>query len=73
MMEELSFAVGDHVEKVSGDYRFDGIVVAAFHKLGGRARYVVENGDGLLHVFSAPNLKPAAAMPMPPVNKEDRR
>ena len=55
-MDELHFKVGDRVCKISGDYRFAGVVVAAFHKISGRARYVVENDDGLLHVFSAPNL-----------------
>lgn len=72
-MENLLFAIGDYVEKVSGDYRFDGVVVAAFHKLDGRARYVVENGDGLLHVFSASNLARAPAAPLPPAGTGDRR
>lgn len=51
--EPLVFAIGDHVEKVGGDYQFKGHVVAAFHKLSGLARYVVEDGHGVLHVYSA--------------------
>ena len=49
-------AVGDHVAKISGDYRFVGVVVAAFGKLGGSRRYVVENSDGVLHIFSGKQL-----------------
>lgn len=47
---------GDLVSKVGGDYRFDGIVVAAFEKLSGGVRYVVEDDRGVLHIFSAKNL-----------------
>jgi hypothetical protein len=31
-------------------------VPAAFGKLGGRRRYVVENVDGVLHIFSGKQL-----------------
>lgn len=50
------FQVGDKVEKISGDYTFEGIVVAAFSKLSGKTRYVVENPDGILHIFSEKQL-----------------
>ena len=54
---EIVFTVGDHVTKTSGDYRFDGVVVAAFVKLDGRSwRYVVENRDGVLHIFTGKQL-----------------
>ncbi len=53
---ETTPAVGDLVSKVGGDYRFDGTVVAAFTKLGGAARYVVEDDRGILHIFGAKNL-----------------
>jgi hypothetical protein len=57
---EIVFTVGDHVTKTSGDYRFDGVVVAAFVKLDGRSwRYVVENRDGVLHIFSGKQLAAA--------------
>jgi hypothetical protein len=59
-MTESEFKVGDSVSKVGGDYRFDGIVVAAFSKLSGAVRYVVEDDRGVLHVYSAKNLKPAS-------------
>jgi hypothetical protein len=36
--------------------RFAGIVVAAFVKLGGSRRHVVENPDGMLHIFCGRNL-----------------
>jgi hypothetical protein len=51
------FNVGDKVEKVGGDYRFDGIVVAKFAKLSGLVRYVVEDDRGVLHIYSEKNLK----------------
>lgn len=51
------FMVGDKVSKVGGDYKFDGIVVATFHKLSGVIRYVVEDDRGVLHIYSDKNLK----------------
>jgi len=49
--------IGSRVEKVTGDYRFHGVVVARFQKLDGKVRFVVENEDGILHIFSEKNLK----------------
>lgn len=49
--------VGDKVEKVGGDYIFDGIVVSVFEKLSGKIRYVVEDDRGILHIFSDKQLK----------------
>jgi hypothetical protein len=54
--EEGMLAAGDTVEKIGGDYRFKGRVVAAFRKLGGQPRYVVEDDRGVLHVYSRANL-----------------
>lgn len=52
------FRVGDHVEKVGGDYSFRGRVVCLFVKLDQKSmRYVVENSDGVLHIYSDKNLK----------------
>lgn len=51
------FQVGDKVEKVGGDYTFPGPVVAAFCKLSGAQRYVVEDDRGVLHIFSDKNLR----------------
>ncbi len=48
---------GDKVRKISGDYKFHGIVVAHFTKLGGQVRVVVENEDGVLHIFSEKQLE----------------
>lgn len=50
------FKVGDPVSKTGGDYRFDGFVVAAFNKLSGVPRYVVEDDRGILHIYSEKNL-----------------
>jgi hypothetical protein len=44
--------VGDRVEKIGGDYTFRGVVVAVFCKRSGVVRVVVENDDGILHIFS---------------------
>jgi hypothetical protein len=53
----MSFQVNDKVEKVGGDYVFVGVIVAVFKKLSGAERYVVEDDRGVLHVYSAKNLK----------------
>jgi hypothetical protein len=55
--EAFEFSHGDKVEKVGGDYRFEGHVVAVFRKLSGARRYVVEDDRGVLHVYSAKNLR----------------
>lgn len=45
--------IGDRVEKVTGDYTFKGTVVAVFNKLNdGPLRVVVENEQGILHIFN---------------------
>ncbi len=49
--------VGTKVRKVGGDYTFVGVVVAAFTKLSGKERYVVEDDRGILHIFSEKNLE----------------
>lgn len=54
---ESNFKVGDIVEKVGGDYTFEGHVVAVFTKLSGAIRLVVEDDRGVLHVYSEKNLK----------------
>ena len=55
-MEELIFKIGDKVQKIGGDYFFKGTVIASFHKLNGKARYCVENSDGLIHIFNGKQL-----------------
>jgi hypothetical protein len=57
MAATFKFNVGEKVRKVSGDYRFVGHVVAAFQKLSGQIRYVVEDDRGILHIFSEANLE----------------
>ena len=56
MTQEPTFEVNDYVVKLTGDYRFCGHVVAAFSKISGARRYVVENADGVLHIFSGKQL-----------------
>lgn len=51
------FRVRDIVSKVGGDYRFDGMIVAVFHKVSGAVRYVVEDDRGVLHIFRAEQLR----------------
>ena len=53
------FRRGQQVVKDGGDYTFRGVVVAAFAKQSGKVRYVVENADGILHIFSEAQLKEA--------------
>ena len=53
--------VGDFVRKYKGDYKFAGTAVSVFRKSSGVVRYVVENDDGILHIFSESQLIPPAA------------
>lgn len=55
-MDKTWFNEGDHVQKTTGDYVFYGVVVAVIRKRGGDIRYAVENGHGILHIFSAKQL-----------------
>ena len=48
----MKFKIGDKVVKSGGDYYFIGEIVASFNKLSGPERYVVENKDGVLYIFS---------------------
>jgi hypothetical protein len=49
--------VGTRVCNRGSDYRFCGFIVAVFRKTSGAVRYVVENDDGVLHIFSDKNLE----------------
>lgn len=53
----MKYKVMDLVAKDSGDYYFSGYVVAAFEKLSGIERYVVENEDGMLFIFNEKQLE----------------
>lgn len=53
---ENQLKVGDYVNKIGGDYRYEGVIVARFSKTSGQVRFVVENSDGLLFIFSGNNL-----------------
>lgn len=48
--------IGKRVSKTGGDYSFDGEIRAVFRKKSGVVRYVVENDQGILHIFSAANI-----------------
>jgi hypothetical protein len=51
------FNVGDVVEKTGGDYVFIGTVQAVFKKRNEVMRIVVENYDGILHIFNPTQLR----------------
>src|SRR5262245_59243380 len=56
-MIEFAFDVGDRVRKTGGDYMFVGHVIMRGTKIKSDAiRYVVENADGLLHIFNEQQL-----------------
>jgi hypothetical protein len=55
-MKELK--IRQTVRKVTGDYVFEGYIVSKFKKRNGMVRYVVENYQGILHIFSRQNLEP---------------
>lgn len=52
----FAFHEGDWVIKNAGDYSFNGVVLVVFRKRSGSPRYIVENSDGVVHIFSAVQL-----------------
>ena len=56
-MNDTEIKVGDSVYKTGGDYRFRGVVVSVFKKRSGIIRCVVENDEGILHIFSPKQLE----------------
>ena len=62
--EALRFKLGQRVEKTTGDYSFDGKIVAVFKKRDGvTARYVVESGDGVLMIMNDKQLEDGEETP----------
>jgi hypothetical protein len=55
--EQRVWEVGDQVIKTGGDYVFSGEVRAVFSKRSGQVRVVVENPDGILHIFNPRQLE----------------
>jgi len=51
------FLEGNKVSKVGGDYTFNGTVISVFWKNSGKCRYAVEDDRGVIHIYSAANLK----------------
>lgn len=51
-----SFPLGSKVRKIKG-YKFDGTIVANFKTVAGKDRLVVDNGDGMLHIFNEEQLE----------------
>lgn len=54
--DTLNFALGQKVKKVGGDYTFEGEVRGVITKASGQVRVVVENKDGVLHIFNPKQL-----------------
>lgn len=53
-----------HIVVHGNDYSYTGIIVAAFPKLGGAIRYVVEDANGRLFIHNAKQIgKPEGWMP----------
>ena len=52
-----AFHSKDRVRTTSTDYTFVGIIVAYFPKRNGNIRCVVENDDGILHIFNPKQLE----------------
>lgn len=52
-----SLAVGDIVEKYTGDYQLQGEIRAIFVTKLGKTRFVVEHAPGFLHIYSENNIR----------------
>lgn len=56
----FNFEVHDRVEKYTGAYKLEGVVVARFLTIDGEKRYVVEHrplAPGMLHIYGPNNLR----------------
>lgn len=49
--------IGDKVEIKGEDSYFKGEIRSIFTKVSGKVRYVVENPDGVLHIYNIKQLK----------------
>ena len=54
------FAVGDRVEKFTGDYQLAGTIRSVFKTSRGHVRVVVEHDPGFLHIYSPSYLRRAS-------------
>lgn len=50
------FKVHDRIVKTTCGHRFRGVVIGVVQKRSGAWRYVVENDDGITHIFKAANI-----------------
>ncbi len=55
LIPHTAFKVGDRIRKPNG-YRFIGLVRSVFTIGSGQVRYVVQNDDGICHIFNTGNL-----------------
>ena len=53
---ETFYSLGETVRYIGADYKFMGVVVSVFNSRTGLVRYVVENADSVLKIFSAQEL-----------------
>lgn len=68
--DSARFAVGDIVEKFTGDYQLTGEVRAVLTTKAGKLRYVVEHSPGFLHIYAESNLRPVDGENL--MNDDDR-
>lgn len=54
---KYKYQIRDRVEKYTGDYQLEGIVVGHVVTTKGKKRYVVEHTPGFLHIYSEENLR----------------
>ena len=57
MTSNPNISLYSRVIKDGGDYTFEGEVRCIFTKRSGAIRYVVENDAGIVHIFSAKNIR----------------
>lgn len=57
-LQGFKYWIGQPFQKIGGDYRFSGVIVARFRKENGLIRYVGENEDGLLFIFNEDAISP---------------
>ena len=53
----MKFKLGEKVQKVGGDYIYEGVVAGIVYKTSGQIRYVIEDDRGMLFIFNEKNLQ----------------
>ena len=72
MTKQPLYRVGERIEKYTGDYQLDGEIRAVLETRAGKLRYVVEHGQGFLHIYNETQLRRPLSIPLPPLPENEK-